>query len=588
MDWLLCCRDVLVPYVWELIPRVDRSAIFSRTVFTTSTMDLLREAYGSDSSASSGHHDDDTKMSASKPPARPAGAPPAQQRNEQPGVSSTSAAEPVPDGKPAGSSNNKSSAKSSSMEKSGNGRTCMACHVLKNRDCFSKNQWNKPVNRCRCKSCVEQNCEIRPQRESSAPTGWIKKSVRKASEPPAKKQKISPQWDPEDVEVVAMSGSHRYTVVINRNKTVRELKVMMSEEMPGLPLNYFHFTFVFKRLLSKRPIKDYLKFASKNGDKTILKLMLDFRRPPRRVDLARYFVSSEDLVDVFQHQKPFRCIRHSSDIRDLAGKYDVICKLERSGNIYERSLERLSDAKMDIRHRGTDHIEGTIFGCMGLDERDYATFHTENALGLDDNDVSQVEFSIDKLSSANLMQNHFISIEKHEGDNAASFDYDSDEVNPNLLKGSVLVLEKQAFVPRTGIDIENFTAEKGERLLKEYNIGFGSSFIRRHFPLPEAASKVIYLYWREEPPPCLVLESGDAFITMREDDATMQDGGWDHCVICRRNQDQRPINRFEEWKRKERKKLLWHHHPMIVATYPFEEAFQKEERRKQKGRKQSG
>ena len=141
MDWLLCCRDVLVPYVWELIPRVDRSAIFSRTVFTTSTMDLLREAYGSDSSASSGHHDDDTKMSASKPPARPAGAPPAQQRNEQPGVSSTSAAEPVPDGKPAGSSNNKSSAKSSSMEKSGNGRTCMACHVLKNRDCFSKNQW---------------------------------------------------------------------------------------------------------------------------------------------------------------------------------------------------------------------------------------------------------------------------------------------------------------------------------------------------------------------------------------------------------------------------------------------------------------
>ena len=65
-------------------------------------MDLLREAYGSDSSASAGHHDDDTRINASKPSALPPGAPPAQQRNELSGVSSTSAAEPepAPDGSP--------------------------------------------------------------------------------------------------------------------------------------------------------------------------------------------------------------------------------------------------------------------------------------------------------------------------------------------------------------------------------------------------------------------------------------------------------------------------------------------------------
>ena len=558
-------------------------------------MDLLREAYGSDSSASAGHHDDDTRINASKPSALPPGAPPAQQRNELSGVSSTSAAEPepAPDGKPAGSGtgNDKSSAKSSSMEESGNYRTCVACHATRSRDNFSKNQWNKPIHRRRCMSCVEQNCEIRPQRESPAPTGWIKKSDGKVSEPPAKKQKRSPMWDPEDVEVDAsiLGSSRRYAVVINRNETVRELKIMMSEEIPRLPLNYFHFTFFYKRLLSKRPIKEYLKYARKEGDKTILKVILNCRRPPRRVDLARYFVSSEDLVDVFQHQEPFRCIRHSSDIRDLIGKYDVICKMDSGGGLYERDLQRFSDAKMEIRHRGTDHIEGTIFGCMDLDERDYATFHTENTLGLDGDGVSQVEFSIDKFSSANLMHNHFISIEKHEGDNAASFDYDSDEVNPNLLRGSVLVLEKQAFVPRAGIAIKNFTAEKGERLLKEYNIGFGSSFIRRHFPLPEAASKVIYQYWREEPPPCLALEPGDVFITMHDDDVTLNDGdGWDHCVICRRNQDQRPIDRFEDWKRKERKRLLWHHPPVSIAKYPFEESFQELEKWRQKRHKQRG
>ena len=113
--------------------------------------------------------------------------------------------------------------------------------------------------------------------------------------------------------------------------------------------------------------------------------------------------------------------------------------------------------------------------------------------------------------------------------------------------------------------------------MREYENAFTSSFIRNHFVVPDAAGQVIFAYWRSQPIPCLVFEPGDMIFTKHDSPGQV--------AVARRNQNQRPIDRFEEWKRKEVKELSQKLPPVEVAAYPFEEEFQKLERRKRRGLK---
>ena len=99
--------------------------------------------------------------------------------------------------------------------------------------------------------------------------------------------------------------------------------------------------------------------------------------------------------------------------------------------------------------------------------------------------------------------------------------------------------------------------------------------------MPDIAAKNVFEYWRTEPPPCLILEEGDVFLTAtyesRPDDVTF------YVIARRKNPNQKAISRFEAWKRQETKELLLRAPPIAVATYPFEEEYERLERRKRRG-----
>jgi len=343
-------------------------------------MDLLHDECGSDGSASAGDHD--AKISASKPSARPPGAPPARQRNEQPGVSSAPHEHGEPDVKP-------SAKHKPATHQGGSGyRTCAACQKSKPREDFGKKQLKKSADLGRCKSCIQHNLAVRPKRAPSAPTGWLKKpSPKESTKPEAKRQKKNeePKQNPDDLKVILhfIPGSERHTICVDRRKTVEDLKLIVCKKFPsrGLNPNYFFFTTRPRhdRLRNKTRLEHCIPSATKEMGVTLVD-----RRVPRRLDRVHYSVS---LVALMRYQNPYQNIRHPSDIRHLVGKYDILCTSGpightdsfSNGPCYGRNLEALPGCRIEIRNRGTDHIEGSIFGCLGLSDKAYFTFNTRNS-----------------------------------------------------------------------------------------------------------------------------------------------------------------------------------------------------------------
>jgi hypothetical protein len=206
------------------------------------------------------------------------------------------------------------------------------------------------------------------------------------------------------------------------------------------------------------------------------------------------------------------------------------------------------------------------YGSVRRGDNDYITFTS---------DCSPRNF----VHAGDALYEQGINLKRHEADDETSFDYDSDE-DPSAVQGAILVLNKRAFIPREDAivrgDFTMFTTDRGEKCLREYEEAFTVSFVRNHFAVPDAVGKVIFDFWRSEPIPCLVLEPGDVIVAM--------DNG--HGVaVARRNQNQKPIDKFEEWKQTMVWDLSWKAPPVEVAAYPFEEEFAKFERRKRRGLK---
>ena len=525
-----------------------------------STMDLLRTEYASDSSATT----DGT------PAVKPSG-------NAQNSASSIPApsqnhAKEPDEAKPAaqqlsGNSNNKSG---TSTSVGNHHRICAACQESKSRDEYSKNQWSKSHCKSRCKTCV--GAPERPPRPAAA-----------------KRQKLNTQRNhqtkrsPDDVRIQVKFGMQWFPFVINKKKTVSDLKQLVCGDYlaGGVDQRYCHFRMHHscERLKTSSTLENYLRGTGVSSEP---RLELMCRRHPTKLDFVKYLFTSGDLVEIFRHSCPFRCISHPSDIHDLVGTYDIICDVNHLGASHDINLEAIPGLRMEIRPRGADHVEGSVFGrCLELSEdRDYITFNTENPFGLNEEGQSKVKFGVDYLTSENFGKCQMISVKRHEGDDETSFDYDSDEEDPNELKGSILVLKHRAFVPRSRVirivRDAHFPPEEGERMMNEYSSAYSSSFIRNHLSLPDSAGRIVFDYWRTEPPPCLVLEEGDVFIAL----GTGGDGSY---VIARKNQKQKAISRFEAWKRQETKDLLLRAPPIAVATYPFEEEFQRLEKRKRRG-----
>ena len=506
-------------------------------------MDLLRAEYASDSSATTD----------GKPIVEPDGnaSAPAAARNH---AKEPDEAKPAAQQLSGGTHTHKSSP-STSVGNINNHRICAACKESKSRDEYSKNQWGKSGAVGRCRTCVE----------SSQPLAKRQKTV-----PP--KKNPSPPRDPNEIEVPVLLGPELIRLVIDRRKTVGDLKLLLSEKR-GLNPNCFHFCAIFRALKSKSRLDGYSQLMKPDKDKgrnDALRLVSG--RHLTKADRVFYLFYVETMVAIFRSQSPLRSIRHPSDIHDIVGTYDIICHMGHFCAEHEINLEALPLMRMEIRPRGTDHIEGTVFGkCFTLsDDRDYIKFNTENSLGVDGDEdgPSEAEFDIDEFSAANFMNCQLISAEAHEGDGETSLDYDSDEENPNLIKGSIMVLKHRAFVPRKGVareteDEVEFSTEDGEQAINEHNEAFGCSFIQRHLDFPESIGRKIFDFWRTEPPPCLVLKEGDVVLTLLDS----VNGGSTY-VIGRRNEKQKPVDRFQIWKKHQMREMLKHAPPVALASYP--------------------
>ena len=523
-------------------------------------MDLLRAEYASDSSATT----DGT------PAVKRSG-------NAQDSASSApAAAQNLPDApneaKPAaqqssGNSNNKSG---TSTSVGNNHRVCAACKKSKSRDEYSKNQWSKSAAVGLCKTCVE----------SSQPLAKRQKTGPPKKNPP-------PPRDPNEIEVPILLGPELIRLIIDRRKTVGDLKLLLSETR-GLNPSYFHFSAIFRTVKSESRLDGYSQLTKPDKDKgrnDALRVVSG--RHPTKAERVFYLFYVEMMVAIFRSQSPLRSIRHPSDIHDIVGTHDIVCHMGHFCAEHEINLEALPNLRMEIRPCGKDHIEGAVFGkCFALsDDRDYIKFNTENSLGLDGDEdgPSEPEFRIDEFAAANFMNSQLISAEAHEGDGETSLDYDSDKENPNLIKGSIMVLKHRAFVPRKGVarvtkDEVEFSTEEGEQAINEYNEAFDCYFIQRHLDFPESIGRKIFEFWRTEPPPCLVLKEGDVVLTLLDS----VNGGSTY-VIGRRNENQKPVDRFKIWKKHQVREMLKRAPPVALASYPFEEEFQRLERRKRRG-----
>ena len=512
-------------------------------------MDLLCEECASDSSATTD----------SNPAVKPSG-------NAQDSVSSAPAAvqnqaEAPSEVKPAAQQLSDKSGTSTSV--GNHRRLCAACKESKSRDEYSKNQWSKPAGKGRCKPCV--GAPARPPRPAAA-----------------KRQKLNPKRNqtmlrsPDDIKIQVKFGKLPFVTlpfVIDKKKTANDLKLLVCSKN-GLNPGYCHFV----SCQTHRPLKSSFiledcplyRFAPRVPEEPSVELIC--QKHPSKLDHARYLFDTDSLAVMFRNSCPFRTIGHPNDIHDLVGNYDIICDVDYYGRAsHDINLEALPGLRMEIRPRGTDHIEGSVFGrCLGLfsSDRDYITFNTDTPYVSD-----KPEYDINSLTDEYSDNCQIICAIKHEFYDETSLDYDSDDLDIHI--GSIFVLKQKAFIPRSGLEIP---PEEEERLLNEYNNAFGSSFLRNHLTLPDSVVKNVFDYWRTEPPPCLTLEKGDVFITVtcesRPDDETSY-------VIARRNQE--AVSRFEAWKRQETKKLLLGAPPVNVAAYPFEEEFQRLERRKRRG-----
>ena len=518
-------------------------------------MDLLRAEYASDSSATTD----------GKPIAEPNGnalaSASAQMHAEEPNKAK-SAAQQLSGG------TNKTS---TSTSVGNHHRVCAACKEAKSRDQYSKNQWSKSADKGRCKTCIETSQPLAKRQKIG----------------PSKKNPPPPPRDPNEIEVPILLGPELICLVIDRRKTIGDLKLLLSEKR-GFDPSYFHFCAIFRALKSKSRLDGYSQLMKPDKDKgrnDALRLVSG--RHLTKADRVFYLFYVETMVAIFKSQSPLRSIRHPRDIHDIVGTYDIICHMGHFCADHEIDLEALPNLRMEIWPRGKDHIEGTVFGkCFTLsDDRDYIKFNTENSLGVDGDEdgPSEAEFRIDEFAAANFMNCQLISAESHEGDGETSLDYDSDEENPNLIKGSIMVLKHRAFVPRNGAAREtedeiDFSTQRGEQVLNAYNGAFDSFFIQRHFDFPDSVGRTIFDFWRTEPPPCLVLEEGDVFLTLLD-----SVNGGSKYVIGRRNENQEPVDRFKIWKKHRAREVLKHAPPVALASYPFEEEFQRLERRKRRG-----
>ena len=394
-------------------------------------MDLLQE-YASDSSATADGNSAPAKSRGNATDSAFSAPAPAQNNAEGP-----DAAKPVAQ-EVSGNFNNKSGT-STSVGKPH--RVCAACKETKNRDEYSKNQWNKSHGKGPCKPCV--GAPERPPRPAAA-----------------KRQKLNPQRDQtkrsvDDVRIRVKLGTQWLPFVIDKKKTVNDLKQLVCGDYfaGGMDPRYCHFRnyHSFRRLMTSSTLEHCLAgtWASREPSLDLLG-----RRHQTNLDLVQYLFRTDYLVDIFRNSCPFRTISHPSDIHDLVGNYDIIYADERSIN-----LEAIPGLRMEIRPRGTDHIEGSVFGrCLSLfqSDRDYITFNTDTPWVSDNPD-----FDINDLTDEYPDKCQMVGIVKHEGDDETSLDYDSDEEIPDRHIGSIFVLKQRALVPRAGsVDVMIFLLRK--------------------------------------------------------------------------------------------------------------------------------